>query len=104
MSYYARGARKEQETDSSTDHGWIVVDATDRGRPVTAAFSFFLGCVADIQHFPFNGCVLTSPTIIRELLCLWSINHGWIVVDATDRGRPITVSYTHLTLPTKRIV
>jgi len=49
MSHYARGARKEQETSYSTDQGQIVVDATNRGRPVTIASLFFLGCVAEIN-------------------------------------------------------
>ena len=49
MSCHVCGARKEQETGSSADHGQIVIDAMDSGRPVTAASSFFLGCVAEIN-------------------------------------------------------
>jgi len=49
MSCYAHGAKKEQNPGFSADHGWTVVDATDRGRPITAASSFFLGCVVEIN-------------------------------------------------------
>jgi len=54
MSCYTHGARKEQETASSADHDRTVVDRTvvdamDRAKPVTAASSFSLSCVAEIN-------------------------------------------------------
>jgi len=47
------------------------------------------------EHLPFNGCVLTSHTVIHELLCSWSkkkarnrVVHGpW-----SDCGRLVTAA------------
>ena len=49
-----------------------------------------------------SGCGKT--TLLRSIAGLGSIDSGKIILDSEDITHKNPVSYTHLTLPTKRIV
>ena len=57
----------------------------------------------DIQNYLFYGPAGTGKTTLSKII-INNLDCDYIYINASDERGIETVSYTHLTLPTKRIV